>query len=370
MSHRALIEAAITNAVDISFQAAEVGSKSRAEEPDYLAYFYLEGLHRLEVSLNAILLSSKVKVTLSGIFCHQTPKVYPTVGGHNLSQSCELGDLLLVSLYTPPEGQGIERRALGNAVLLQSKMDAERPGDEDPQWQLYATSEGYRYKSPATLANQNRSLSEAHAALWYWSFERNYGPWAHQDTGAARWFTRAIHARSPWHITPRWRSPFQDNRCFELPFSGLVWSLFNGAAGETFYRKASPVTTSGSGWSAIVHDLISDTAKRTLTRNNAYIVRSRPNQLRGSDALLKINANINPSPGFLVRASLRDALSLMDESLGKIGAQLEEKTQKSGGFPPLRTKIDGGGPPLLGRLKDDDGKEGGMSFIIANFQEL
>ena len=361
-AHRFAIEEAITNAVDLSFQAAEAGTRSAAQEPDFIAYFFLDGLHRLEVSLNAILLSSRIRVTLSGIFCHQTPKVYPSVGGVQTPTSCELGDLLLVSLYTPPPGSTIERRALGNALLLQAKMEAERPSDVDPQWQLYSSAETFRYRSPAPLAQQVRSLADAHPALWYWCLERN--PWRWQATGSPRWLTSAVHPRSPWH-----NGPIHPTRRFALPFSGLVWSLFNGVAGQTFYRASSPATQT-SGWSAVVNDLIADTANRTLTRNNAYIVRSQPNLLRGSAALRAINANLQPQPGFLVRASLGQALALVDDSLGKTGETLEQYTQKSVTAPRIRTRGVDEPPPPLGRVKDDDNRDGGMSFIIANWQEL
>lgn len=360
-SHRFAIEEAITNAVDLSFQAAEAGTRSAAQEPDFIAYFFLDGLHRLETALNAILQSSRVRVTLSGIFCHQTPKVYPSVGGVETPTSCELGDLLLVSLYTPPPGSTIERRALGNAVLLQAKMEDERPSDFDPQWQLYSAAEAFRYRSPAPLARQVRSLADAHPALWYWCLERNHWRW--HAPGAPRWLTSAVHSRSPWHDVP-----IHPMRRFALPFSGLVWSLFNGVAGQTFYRASAPATQSGR-WSAVVNDLIADTANRALNRNNAYIVRSQPNLLRGSAALRAINANLQFEPGFLVRASLGDSLALMDDNLGATGETLEQYTQKSRMAQPSGSREVDEPPPPLGRVKDDN-SDGGMSFIIANWQEL
>jgi hypothetical protein len=142
-------------------------------------------------------------------------------------------------------------------------------------------------------------------------------------------------------------------------------------AGETFYRKISPASQ-GGGWSTIVNDLISDTAHRALTRKNSYIVRSQPNLLRGSAALRALNANTNAEPGFLVRASLGEALGLMEDGLGKVGAELEDLTKKAAQAPRERTRrgLGDDGPPLLGRIKEDNGGDGGMSFIIANFQEF
>jgi len=89
-SHRFAIEEAITNAVDLSFQAAEAGTRSAAQEPDFIAYFFKDGLQRLEVALNSIVRQSNIRVTLSGIFCHQTPKVYPSVNGVQTPVACSL----------------------------------------------------------------------------------------------------------------------------------------------------------------------------------------------------------------------------------------------------------------------------------------
>ncbi|GEP46232.1 hypothetical protein BGE01nite_55230 [Brevifollis gellanilyticus] len=81
----------------------------------------------------------------------------------------------------------------------------------------------------------------------------------------------------------------------------------------------------------------------------------------------------------LVRASLGDGLSAFSDELGDIGLKLEHQREESLHKPftaperknQWRGDDDGGDPPILGRAvegRDEDG--GGMSFIIANWQEL
>jgi hypothetical protein len=161
-------------------------------------------------------------------------------------------------------------------------------------------------------------------------------------------------------------------------FQRLVWSLFAGIAGESFYRPGVEPSQRES-WSTIVNDLISDTAHRALRRNNAHIVRDQPGLLRGSEALRALNANLYSDPAMLVRASLGDALSAFSDNVGEVGLKLEGQREESLRKPfaaPVhkdqwRGEGDGGEPPILGRAvegRDEDG--GGMSFIIANWQKL
>ncbi len=403
------IEEAISTAVDLSFKAAEVGTQSSPEEPDFIAYFYLDGLQRLETSLNQLMEGHQVKVTLSGIFCHQTPKVLPERSGQPKSRSCELGDLLLATLYTPktkdypsshkpspiPSEQGgplsraidtflgrdskmelvseaplpqtpIHGSAIGSAVLLQSKMYAPTPDSGDPQWQLYAVSDSFHYKSPKSLAPQKRYLQDASAALWYWSLLRGNENYRYDSD--MRWSTKAFHARSASRRT---------DQKVEVSFSNLLWNLFAGVYGEPFFRSDSLVN-GDLGWSKIVNDLIGVTAEQALNRKNANIVRTHPNALRGSEALRAINGRSYTEPSFLVRASLGDALAHFGGELENLGRKLEIKSADSlqTAFVAPESELGKGGgdgePPRLGRIgnEDDDSKGDGMSFIIANWQEL
>ncbi len=141
-----------------------------------MVYFFGLGLPRLQRCLNFVLKRYRVEVTISGIFCHQSPKVYPDYG----PRSCELADLTFLATY----GRLLPSRGLGNALMVQAKNDYS-PGST-LQEQLYQSARKFRYEySPGG----ERVWTSVQDALWYWTFNA-----ARRGPGAP-WLTNTILAR-------------------------------------------------------------------------------------------------------------------------------------------------------------------------------
>jgi hypothetical protein len=110
---------AIKQTIDQTFDAADAGCRERPGEVDRLVYFFLEGLPLIEDQFNRILGPYGIHSTLSGIFCHQTPKVEPHPNVQAKNHTCELGDILFLVTY----GRVLYGSYLGNSFLVQAKED-------------------------------------------------------------------------------------------------------------------------------------------------------------------------------------------------------------------------------------------------------
>lgn len=342
---------AIRQTINQTFSAAEAGCVGQAGEVDKLVYFFLEGLPLIEDQFNRILEDHGVQSTLSGIFCHQTPKVTPSPHFQDKNRTCELGDILFLVTY----GRRLHGSFIGNAILVQAKESVGTLGGT-LQEHLYAKATDFTYALPGALANQQRFLHECHNALWFWGFD-DYPQWA----APIRWQTSGLLARG--------------RRAPRMPFENVLGDLICGVTG----RRARMLTASStdSGWSKIVDDLIRHTARKTFTRQNAYVSRDKE-PMRGEDAVRAINSSIGFNSPFLIRSSLGRIFSIFDDELAKLGIGLEEQGQQ---FDTDKFKHQHherfqaeerdfiAPPPILGnerpRGNDDDG--GGCSFVIMDF---
>lgn len=86
------------------------------------------GLPLISIAASAAAGTSTRRISIGGLFCHQSPKIRIESGG-----VCEIGDLLVVVRHETPST--VEHRAL----LVQTKMEG-RGGllAGDPQYELYA----------------------------------------------------------------------------------------------------------------------------------------------------------------------------------------------------------------------------------------
>jgi len=243
---------AVGQTINQTFDAANAGCVGQAGEVDKLVYFFLEGLPLIEEQFNRILHRHGVHTTLSGIFCHQTPKVNPQPTPTHKPSSCELGDILFLVTY----GRRLYDRFLGNALLVQAKEDARTIGGSVQEF-LYESANGFKYLLPRSLAGQLRSLSECHHSLWYWDFNGQlplrFAPFF--------WHTAGISARRP--------QQFRHHR----PFEFVLLDLICGVTGRRV--RGLEANSTEDGWSKIVDDLIRVTARSAFRRQNAYISRNR-----------------------------------------------------------------------------------------------
>lgn|GEM_PF-618905 len=119
------------------------------EEPDIVASLVLNGTKIIENEWQKILNPFKVRIALTGIYCHQTPKInFNGMAGH----SCELGDLLWCHVHVD-----IDRNVSRNAILYQAKKSSEQPyiirkGEFD-QFRLYSVWPEFTYINSGKLLN-------------------------------------------------------------------------------------------------------------------------------------------------------------------------------------------------------------------------
>lgn len=345
---------AVRQTIAHTFAAADAGCVGKPGEVDRLVYFFLEGLPLIEEQFNRILYQYSIRATLSGIFCHQTPKVvpdpHPTKGS---GASCELGDMLFLVTY----GRRLYGDFLGNALLVQAKEDSVSIRGSLQEF-LYQSADGFTYRNPKLLVGQSRTLHECARSLWYWDFNGVHwwpGP-------GPRIQTAGIAPRHPTPVRRGW------------PFEAALVDLMCGVAGRRvrILNSNSPEI----GWSKIVDDVIRTTARSAFKRQNAYVSRNKE-PLRGEDAVRAVATVLGPNHPFLVRSSLERLFSIFDEELAELGESIERLGQNfdEANFRQHLHKIagpekpDGEGPPLLGNARpsagDDD--DGGCSFVILDF---
>ncbi len=134
------------------------------QEPDLVAGLVLESSPIIYSALKKILTPLRVSVSMSSVFCHQTPQVT----FNNSSASCELGDILFIYVNTRRNGQ-INR----NAILFQAKASSKQPyklaQSEQVQLRLYMDWPDFVYTRSSRLNGQSRSISpkSPHAGAQY-----------------------------------------------------------------------------------------------------------------------------------------------------------------------------------------------------------
>lgn len=124
------------------------------EEPDIVASLVLNGTKILENEWRKVFESFKIRIAITGIYCHQTPKV--SFGGM-VGKSCELGDLLWCHVHSDKDGNVVR-----NAILYQAKKSSEQPyrirKKELDQLFLYSTWPEFTYVTSGTLNGQKRHV--------------------------------------------------------------------------------------------------------------------------------------------------------------------------------------------------------------------
>ncbi len=128
--------------------------RSKPQEPDFVASLVLKGAKILNNGWGSILARRDIRIGVTAIYCHQTPKI--KFSGMKKS-SCELGDLLWCHSHTDKHNN-----TTYNAILYQAKMSSKQPhkisvGELD-QLTLYTTWPEFIYVSPVYLKNEERYI--------------------------------------------------------------------------------------------------------------------------------------------------------------------------------------------------------------------
>jgi hypothetical protein len=203
-------------------------------------------VYRIPHAINQCSIGSKYRLTCSGVFIHQTPKV--TIKHFPIAkpQSVELGDLLLL-LH---DGDGRSR-----ALILQAKKTAGIPVKPDNQNQhyLYALQPTFEYINSGTRLNKQkrritgidvyngckyillRDPCKDRSTTCRWTERDGYNNGQHQPPVA-------------WVAQPAWPE-LTHYRSFEHELIDFIL----GYAGKPY---ALPVHGNNKNWDCVINDLI------------------------------------------------------------------------------------------------------------------
>lgn len=136
-------------------------------EPSYVASLVLHGVPELAREWTGPLHSIGFDLTISGVFCHQSPKVEMegTQGSDAPPKGeCELGDLLIIHDHKSANGEEFRR-----AVLVQAKMDhaSGHPAENLRQYFLYRNWPDFKITRPRVFAKRIWNLRDNSAGARY-----------------------------------------------------------------------------------------------------------------------------------------------------------------------------------------------------------
>ena len=343
----------IRNAVRYALERAQAGTRSSPGEVDRVVYFFVEGLPLIEDMLNRRLTRYGINVTVSGIFCHKSPKVV-----HSNNSICELADIAFLSTY----GGMLPGGGLGNAALAQAKNDFGEVRNSS-QEELYESAPDFRYWKFGAIGDY-RTLQDAMYSLWYWSFDIN-------DRVTWEGLTAATLAR-----------PQPKSSVF---FEEMLFRLFAGAVGQGFEQNAPAINT--TGWSRIIHDLLTKTASKALKCDNCTIL-SGSNHLKGEHAIAAVQSIHGLPQHYLTKCTINETFKRLGNAFQPEGSDptvnvwdylanqsrnfsWKEFVAKYGEKRKGLLSAGGDGPPIiLGNNRgnfENDGDDDGASFVVFDF---
>lgn len=351
-------------AVENAFRTVSRRVGGRPTEPDRVLSFFLHSLEEIERGWNSILRHNRLKVSISGIFVHSTPKVKPSYGTSESegraklilpaprTRYCELGDLLVI-VTNESYGPGT-----GAAVLFQAKDGFPQQSDA-LQRRLYEEADGFNYFSESLFGKAHRNLpAKDSGALSYWDIQEQH---FHYGVPPYIFYGTSVVDAADARLT-------DSSRRVRRAFGEVIGSLVFAKAGEEF----SPPVENDLGWNRIIRDLIEKTAIRALTRKMINIHGLGVD--RGTESLIRAGLR-DPLGPVVVRNSIAEAylhLAPDDKGVASLGGMMEEKA-----LPPdpseleeYRKKYSGkeGGflPPLKPRkpLEDDDDDGSGVNLVL------
>jgi hypothetical protein len=155
-----------------TFHIPRIGKKrvhGQPPEEDFVALLIVHGLRLLMNAWRPFFNKWKLQLSLSGVFCHQTPKAEFIIGAQTVAP--ELADLLIVRRHTDIGG-----RVRQVACLVQAKMS--KDGDVtlpqgDPQLHLLTQWPSFRAKGKNT-PNKNFAVGRAERQSVYAAILRHF----------------------------------------------------------------------------------------------------------------------------------------------------------------------------------------------------
>jgi len=209
-------------------------------EPAYVASFVLFGIPRLAEEWSPELDAAGYGLRITGVFCHQSPKVEMSRSQWTVDEGeCELGDLLVVHDHFA-EGSTIPTR---RAVLAQAKMQRgkSRLVDNPRQAFLYEHWPVFRITKPGIFEKRDWNLED----------NREGARYAEITPEARRRYL--LLPRSPWALRPCAPAAAGPGSAEDMA-SFLVSMLdLNGRA-----RRGRPAMTEGDldDWSALIDEML------------------------------------------------------------------------------------------------------------------
>jgi len=257
------LQAATDDAIWMSHQGTEAlpGRRSRSAaipEEDYVAALILLALPQLADSWRPLLHQWGMSLTITGVFCHQTPKAKFSMNGNTVSP--ELADLLLVRRHVD-SGHHVRQCA----VLIQAKMSEDGEialQSADPQLYLYTTWPSFQVlgqNAPSTPFSIGRIESQS----FYAGITKIKPPNINfpQNKGWASF--------CPWALMPPRQSGWVED-----PLPSFLMKLLNFQTGRDFF---DPKVT-GCHWSELIHYLLQTTFALPLRTRD---MRNDPDDPRG-----------------------------------------------------------------------------------------
>ena len=266
------------------------------QEPDFVGGLVLESTPLFYSALKSILRPHGISISVSGVFCHQTPQVAfdpPQKTG------CELGDILFVYVHTPKVGAS--RR---NALLCQAKASAKQTyrlvSADKVQLRLYTDWPDFVYqRSSCHLTGQKRSVTpkSPHAGAQYLLIDDR--PLDDPMSGLLGFpGTYPIGCCMPDEFLHD-----HNHLAYEL------FDLFLFRSGRPFEDRHS--ASAKKDWSQIVWDLIDIGVRKSFNRKNSG--RYKSSRIAGEILGLLDGSSFN-------RASASNCFSTAAEVLGGNGA--------------------------------------------------
>ncbi len=250
--------------------------RTTPQEPDFVADIVIERSPLIYSALKSVLSSCQISLSMSAVFCHQTPKV---AFGSHAPASCELGDILFAYVHTPKIGSPIR-----NAILFQAKASTRQSyrihRDEINQLLLYKEWLDFVYKR-SFLKGQKRSVSPKapHPGARYLLMD-NRSP---EDPRS-----RLLGFRGTYPIgccMPDEVLRYHSTQSAEL-FSLLIFRT-----GRTFEDKQTAAKK--QDWSQVVWDLLEIGIKKLFNRKNS----ARRNMPRGAGDTIQMMDGLSYSMG-------------------------------------------------------------------------
>lgn len=248
--------AGFENAIRISMHEAMNRSiLPKPEEPDIVAMLVLEGVPYIARTLQAITSRYGVHTTVSSVFCHQKP----TVKFNHGSDSCELGDILIVHCHTKKGRASIHC----NSLLLQAKINSRHiyniPSKEQHQLRLYETWPEFEYVcSGPKLKGKKRDVNpkSRHSGAQYLMID---------DAGLSSSASGMLGFPGTHCMAV---SPAMRTLQSHFSLSNELYRFFFGVTGRSFSFQDS---TDGSGWSTVILDLLEHSINHVFNRKNVNI---------------------------------------------------------------------------------------------------